>query len=163
MCYYQKNNRKEKQEHGTKLHHRTSGLLSLLALKSSQRSAVSTDADFPLHQEITCWRPRQYDWVFIRWWLFGWQSLAHNVLRQAQKQIDHFSHWGQASWIRVVQRMGGEQWLLLDGDLIAEARVDQHCGVSHSGLFRTLDELQLRSLHHYGIPKDWQCGGAQRV
>lgn len=56
----------------------------------------------------------------------------------------------------VVQRVGEEQWLLLDSHLIAEAGVYQHHGVSHAGLFSTLDELQLRALHHDGIPEDGQ-------
>lgn len=60
----------------------------------------------------------------------------------------------------VVERVGGEQRLLLDRDLIGEARVDDHCSVSHGGAFGALDELQLGALHHDGVPKDGQHGGA---
>jgi len=59
--------------------------------------------------------------------------------------------------------VGGQQRLLLDGDLVAEARVDQHDGVAQAGLFGALDELQLRALHHDGIPQDGHCRGAQRL
>lgn len=89
--------------------------------------------------------------------------MAHDVLLQAQEQIDHFGDRGQARRVAVVERVGGEQRLLLDGDLIAEAGVDQHHGVRHVGLFRALDELQLRALHHDGVPQDGQYRRAQRV
>lgn len=60
----------------------------------------------------------------------------------------------------VVERVGGEQRLLLDRDLVVEARVDDHDSVSHGGAFGALDELQLWALHHYGVPKDGQDCGA---
>lgn len=60
----------------------------------------------------------------------------------------------------VVERVGGEQRLLLDSDLVVEAWVDHHDSVSHGGAFGTLDELQLWALHHYGVPKERQGRGA---
>lgn len=60
----------------------------------------------------------------------------------------------------LVERVGGEQRLLLDRDLIAEARVDDHYSVRHGGAFGALDELQLWALHHDGVPKEGQHCGA---
>lgn len=59
--------------------------------------------------------------------------------------------------------MCGQQRLLLDGDLIEEARVYHHNSVSHGGLFGALDELQLRTFHHDGIPQDRHGSEAQRL
>lgn len=78
--------------------------------------------------------------------------MAHGVLLQTQQQAHHFSHGGHASRKAVVQRVGGEQRLLLDGDLVTEAGVDHHDGVGHVGLPRALDELQLRALYYYSVP-----------
>lgn len=129
--------------------------LSVLKLKSLQRSAVSTDAHILLYQEVARRRSFQYDWVFFRRRLFGGQTLAHKVFLQAQKQVDHLTRRGQARRVVVVQRVGGEQRLLLDSDLIEEAGVDQHHGVRHVGLFGTLGELQLWAIHYDGVPENW--------
>lgn len=91
------------------------------------------------------------------------QSLAHDVFLQAQEQIDYFRHRSQASRKLLIQRMCGQQWLPLDGDLIEEARVYHHNSVSHGRLFGALDELQLRTFHHDGIPQDRHGSEAQRL
>lgn len=86
--------------------------------------------------------------------------MTDDVLLQGQKQVDYLAGRAQAPRMLVVQRVGGEQRLLLDSDLVVEAWVDHHDRVGHGGAFGALDELQLRPLDHYGVPKDGQHGGA---
>lgn len=75
----------QKEEYGTILHQRTCTLhyvhkLSVLKLKSLHCSAVTTNADILIDQEVTRRCSLQYDWVFDRKWLFRGESLAHNIL-----------------------------------------------------------------------------------
>ena len=58
--------------------------------------------------------------------------------------------------VLVVQRVAGEQRLLLDRDPEAEVWLDQHRRVRHPGLLGALDDLQPRALHQDGIPEDGQ-------
>lgn len=47
--------------------------------------------------------------------------------------------------------------------MIEEARVDHHNGVSHGGQFGALDEVQLWTVHHDGVPEERHGGEAQRL
>lgn len=131
------------------------------SLKSSQRSTVMTDAFFPLNQEVTGGGSLQDHSLPAIAALFGGQSVAHHVLLQRQQQVHHLPGGGQAPRVLVVQRVGGQQRLLLHADLVGEARVDGHDGVRHGGAFGALDELQLGALHHDGVPQDGQDCGAE--
>lgn len=122
-----------------------------------------TDAFFPLNQEVTGGGSLQDHSLPAIAALFGGQSVAHHVLLQRQQQIHHLPGGGQATRVLVVQRVGGQQRLLLHTDLVGEARVDGHDGVRHGGVFGALDELQLGALHHDGVPQDGQDRGAERL